>query len=54
MIDWYDLNQCHSPKREVHEYTTGRIYRVKAKGTKVTPIDLAKQSDSELAAGVHE
>jgi putative membrane-bound dehydrogenase-like protein len=50
MIDWYDLNQCHSPKREVHEYTTGRIYRVKAKGAKSAPIDLAKQSDTDLAA----
>jgi len=49
MIDWYDLNQCHSPKREVHEYTKGRIYRVKSNGSKRARVDLAKQSDSDLA-----
>jgi putative membrane-bound dehydrogenase-like protein len=31
MIDWYDLNQCHRPQREAHDYTTGRIYRLAKK-----------------------
>ena len=51
MIDWYDLNQCHSPKREVHEYTKGRIYRVKPTAAKATRVDLAQQRDTDLAAG---
>jgi len=32
MIDWYDLNQCHNPRREAHDYTTGRIFRLGAEG----------------------
>jgi putative membrane-bound dehydrogenase-like protein len=48
MIDWYDLNQCHSPKREVHEYSKGRIYRVKAKGAKPVQVDLRKLPEAAL------
>ena len=28
MIDWYDLNQCHRPQREAHDYKMGRIYKL--------------------------
>ena len=35
MIDWYDLNQCHRPQREAHDYTTGRIFRLAKKGQKI-------------------
>ncbi len=35
MIDWYDLNQCHRPQREAHDYTTGRIFRLGRKGQKL-------------------
>jgi glucose/arabinose dehydrogenase len=31
MIDWYDINQCHRPQVEAHDFTTGRIYRVVSK-----------------------
>jgi putative membrane-bound dehydrogenase-like protein len=42
MIDWYDLNQCHNARREAHDYTTGRIFRLAKKGQKVTAVDLGK------------
>jgi putative membrane-bound dehydrogenase-like protein len=52
MIDWYDLNQCHRPQREAHDYKTGRIYRITnpklARAAKVG--DLAKKPEAELAA----
>ena len=48
MIDWYDLNQCHNPKREAHDYTTGRIYRLAKKGAKVARVDLGKMDDNGL------
>ncbi|MEQ1862063.1 MAG: PVC-type heme-binding CxxCH protein [Chthoniobacteraceae bacterium] len=49
MIDWYDLNQCHRPQREAHDYKSGRIYKVARTGGK-QPANLAKQTDAELTA----
>jgi len=48
MIDWYDLNQCHNPRREAHDYTTGRIFRLGRKGQKVTPVALCQNSTPDL------
>ncbi len=48
MIDWYDKNQCHNPKRESHDYTTGRIYRLAKKGAKIAKVDLAKKTAGDL------
>ncbi len=48
MIDWYDLNQCHNPKREAHDYTTGRIYRLAKKGQIVKAVDIGKASQLDL------
>jgi len=50
MIDWYDMNQCHSPKREAHDYTTGRIFRLAKKGAKTTPVALGKLKTDDLLA----
>ena len=49
MIDWYDLNQCHRPQREAHDYTTGRIFRLAKKGQIVKAVDLAKKDNEDLA-----
>src|SRR5205807_4238223 len=48
MIDWYDLNQCHNPRREAHDYTTGRIFRLARKGQIVKAVDIGKRTDTEL------
>jgi putative membrane-bound dehydrogenase-like protein len=52
MIDWYDLNQCHRPQPEAHDYTTGRIYRItNPKSNRMAKVgDLTKNSEKELAA----
>ncbi len=50
LIDWYDLNQCHRPQPEAHARSTGRIYKVTYGNQKTTTLDLAKQTDGELAA----
>ncbi len=49
MIDWYDLNQCHRPAREAHDYTTGRIFKVVPTAAATNPApNLAKESDQGL------
>jgi putative membrane-bound dehydrogenase-like protein len=49
MIDWYDLNQCHRPAREAHDFTTGRIFKVVRTGSAPKPAtDLAKEGDQQL------
>ncbi len=53
MIDWYDINQCHNPKPEAHDRTTGRIFRLAKKGAKTTPVALGKMKTEELAGLFH-
>ncbi len=48
MIDWYDLNQCHNPRREAHDYTTGRIFRLGRNGQIVKPVDFGKMTLLDL------
>jgi putative membrane-bound dehydrogenase-like protein len=48
MIDWYDLNQCHNNRREAHDYTTGRIFRLAKKGARIAPRDFGKMDDVAL------
>jgi putative membrane-bound dehydrogenase-like protein len=48
VIDWYDLNQCHRNDRAVHDYDTGRIFKIVHGDTKVTKVDLQKASEEEL------
>ncbi|MEO8351281.1 MAG: dehydrogenase, partial [Chthoniobacteraceae bacterium] len=49
MIDWYDLNQCHSPKRETHDYKTGRILRVGPVGLRIKAPDWGQGTPAEVA-----
>ena len=49
MIDWYDLNQCHRPQREAHDYTTGRIFRLARTGQIVKPVAIDKMEGAALA-----
>ncbi len=56
MIDWYDLQQCHRPQREAHDYKTGRIFKVEGSAPSLPrgidgamPSNLAAKSDAELA-----
>ena len=48
MIDWYDANQCHTPKEGAHDTTNGRIYRVSYGDAPNPAVDLKKLSDKEL------
>ncbi len=48
MIDWYDLNQCHNPRREAHDYTTGRIFRLGRKGQIVKAVNLGQMETPAL------
>jgi putative membrane-bound dehydrogenase-like protein len=48
MIDWYDMNQCHRPQREAHDYTTGRIFKVVRKGAAKPAENLTTLSDRDL------
>jgi putative membrane-bound dehydrogenase-like protein len=49
VIDWYDLNQCHRNDRAVHDYDTGRIFKIVYGDTKVTKVDLQLHSTDLLA-----
>ncbi len=48
MIDWYDKQQCHVGTPEAHDRSNGRIFKVVYNDQKVTMVDLAKATDSEL------
>lgn len=50
VIDWYDLNQCHRNDRAVHDYDTGRIFKIVYGDTKVTKVDLSQASHEQLLA----
>ncbi|MBI3267663.1 MAG: dehydrogenase [Planctomycetes bacterium] len=49
VIDWYDRQECHDPRPEVHDRSNGRIFRVAYGKPQRANVDLAKQSDEELA-----
>ena len=51
MIDWTDLQHCHTPMEERWDRSNGRIYRMSwAETYKPVKVDLAAKSDAELAA----
>ncbi len=51
MIDWVDMQHCHTPAVERIDRTNGRIYRVSWAATyHPVKVDLGKKSDVELAA----
>ncbi len=48
LIDWYDKNQCHDRKPEVHDRSNGRIFKI-SYGKPAAPLgDLSKMSDAKL------
>jgi putative membrane-bound dehydrogenase-like protein len=48
MIDWYDANQCHTPKEGAHDTTNGRIFRVSYGDVPNPAVDLKKLGNKEL------
>ena len=51
MIDWTDLQHCHSPMEERWDRSNGRIYRLSWAAThRPVKVDLAAKTDAELAA----
>jgi putative membrane-bound dehydrogenase-like protein len=51
MIDWCDLQHCHTPDHEKWDRSNGRIYRISyAKTYKPRKVDLSVMSDVELVA----
>ena len=49
-IDWYDRNQCHRVERAVHDFTTGRIYRLAPKGNVAKKVNLSATSNDALVS----
>lgn len=49
MIDWYDRNQCHHGNVEGHDRGNGRIFKIIYGEPKHVEVNLAKESDLELA-----
>ncbi|MDB5296307.1 MAG: putative rane-bound dehydrogenase, partial [Phycisphaerales bacterium] len=47
MIDWYDLQQCHTTNPKDHDRTTGRIFKVSYGEPKPVKADLEKLSDAQ-------
>ena len=50
LIDWYDKNACHRTQPLIWDRTNGRIYKVTYGETTPPKVDLAKLSNSALAA----
>jgi len=49
MIDWYDMQACHLKEIEKHDRSNGRIYKISYGKSPSVKVDLAKQTDLELA-----
>lgn len=49
MIDWYDMQACHTGNPKDHDRSNGRIYKISAGDPKKVTVDLQKLSDLELA-----
>ena len=55
MIDWCDLQHCHTPDREKWNRTDGRLYRISyAKTWKPVKADLSVMSDLDLVGQQHQ
>jgi putative membrane-bound dehydrogenase-like protein len=55
LADWYDSRLTHVDPRDNWHKSSGRIYRLKAKGAKpLKPFDLSKQSSHELVETLTE
>ncbi|MEW4561978.1 PVC-type heme-binding CxxCH protein [Bremerella sp. JC770] len=49
MIDWYDMQACHSRNADAHDRSNGRVYKICYGESQSVNVDLAGQSDLELA-----
>ncbi|PQO43038.1 PVC-type heme-binding CxxCH protein [Blastopirellula marina] len=49
MIDWYDMQACHSGDPARHDRSNGRVYKIVYGEQENVQVDLRKQSDLELA-----
>lgn len=54
MIDWYDMQACHTGNPDNHDRTNGRVYKIaygagEGSGAKTAPVDLSKLNDLQLA-----
>ncbi|MCC9605382.1 DUF1080 domain-containing protein [Blastopirellula sp. JC732] len=49
MIDWYDMQACHTGDPARHDRSNGRIYKIVYGEQENVQVDLRKQSDLELA-----
>lgn len=49
MIDWYDMQACHSRDANVHDRSNGRVYKISYGEPRNVQVDLTKSTDEELA-----
>ena len=49
MIDWYDMQACHTGDVKAHDRSNGRIFKISYGDAPTTPVDLKHASDKELA-----
>ncbi len=49
MIDWYDMQACHTGNVAAHDRSNGRIYKISYGESKPVSVDLKAASDLELA-----
>jgi putative membrane-bound dehydrogenase-like protein len=48
MIDWYDMQACHSKEVNKHDRSNGRIYKISYGSNKPVQVDLRDHSDVSL------
>ena len=49
MIDWYDMQACHTGNAKAHDRSNGRIYKISAGESKPVTVDLSKSTSEDLA-----
>jgi putative membrane-bound dehydrogenase-like protein len=49
MIDWYDKQACHDGNLDRHDRANGRIFKITYGEPKAAAVDLAKETDEQLA-----
>lgn len=49
MIDWYDMQACHTTNADNHDRSNGRIYKISYGESQTPKLDLRAMSDLELA-----
>ncbi len=48
MIDWYDMQACHSKDPAKHDRKNGRIYKISYGASQAVSLDLSQSTDLEL------